>query len=264
MNILTACATYTGHVQTFNGLEALRFLIPDGKDKDGKSKDIPIFVIPNLPAGDSCATGAYEIGTNLLIEGRVYKRNLTKQQKDEKIIDDRLYVVPTCPLQVANKALRKNRVDLAGGVGFIEPQNRDDVLNFGLVCSGQPQRRLNVTPDNNGVAFKISAWNDDCNRLKHLLYQGRQIALGGKLNFRTYLSKEGIQRCEYRVTIKSNQTSAFGSGKPKEKSTRRDLDSLDGRVDTTSKPEVFESPHQQAIAKTTIDIKDPVNDGIPF
>jgi len=44
MNILTACATYTGHVQTFNGLEALRFLIPDGKDKDGKSKDSQLVI----------------------------------------------------------------------------------------------------------------------------------------------------------------------------------------------------------------------------
>jgi len=248
MNIITACATYTGHVQTFNGLEALRCLIPDGKDKEGKSKDVPIFVIPNLPAGSSCEAGAYEIGTNLLIEGRIYKRNMSKQQKDEKITDDRLYVVPTCPLQVANKELKKNRVDLAGGVGFIEKQNRADVLNFGLVCSGQPQRLLNVTPDRNGVAFKIAAWNDDCKRLKHLLYEGRQIALGGKLTFNTFLNKEGIQRCEYRVTVKSNQTSAFGSGSPKK----------------TEEPEVFDSPHQQAMAKPSVDIKAPVDDGIPF
>ena len=61
MNILTACATYTGHVETFNGLKALRCVIPD-QDKTGNSKpDIPIFIVPNPAAKRSCEEGVFEV-----------------------------------------------------------------------------------------------------------------------------------------------------------------------------------------------------------
>ena len=279
MNILTACATYTGHVETFNGLKALRCVIPD-QDKNGNSKpDIPIFIVPNPAAESSCKAGVFEVGTNLLIEGRVYKRHMNKKQKEEKIYDDRLYVVPTCELQAANKELKKNRVDLAGACGFIESQNNSNVINFGLVCPGAKQEFLNVVgPNNLNVAFKIAAWSEDCRRLRIVLFIGRQLAIGGKISFNTYTNKDGVRRCEYRITVKSNQASSFGDNfkvfaeedlkkgdeldiKKNYEKKCREAFRKDGpkntNVLTGAPPEVFETPHQQAIAK-------PANDGIPF
>ena len=47
-----------------------------------------------------------------------------------------MYVVPTQPLIGVNNSVKLNQLTLAGGVGFIGEQKREDAFNFGLMCQG--------------------------------------------------------------------------------------------------------------------------------
>ena len=72
------------------------------------------------------------------------------------------------------------------------------------------------------------------------------------LKFECWTGKDGTKNSNYKIRVKSAQYSFFGKNKKE--------------IDVTEKkpPEVFESPHQQAMSKPAVDIKDPVDDGIPF
>jgi len=239
MNILTACATYTGDSSTKSGLRTLRCIIP-GTGK--KPVVVPIFIVPSFAAGDSCAAGALEENTELLISGRLYPNTE----------DGKMYLVPTQPVQVIAKGTTLNHVTLAGGVGFIGEQHNPDVFNFGIMCQAPKQKTLNHDWQDS-LGFRIESWNDDAQRMKKFLFVGRQITLGGALKFDCWTAKDGTQRSNYKIRVKSAQYSFFGKNQKTEEK--------DSAVAAPDKKEVFESPHQQAIATTT---KPPVDDNIPF
>ena len=214
----------------------MRFEIPG----TGKSLITPIFVLPSYAAGDSCAPGAFEEGSTILISGRLYPHE-----------DKKMYVVPTQPLQVVNSGNSLNHVHLAGGVGFIGEQRKHEVFNFGLMCQAPKQKSLGHDWQDS-LGFRIESWNDDAQRMKKFLFVGRQISLGGALKFECWTGKDGTKNSNYKIRVKSAQYSFFGKNK-------KEIDVTEGKP-----PEVFESPHQQAMAKPAVDIKDPVDDGIPF
>ena len=246
MNIINACAKYTGHVSEVN---AMRFEIP-GK---GKSAVTPIFVLPGFAAKNTSVPGAFEEGSTVLISGRLYKRNQTEEEIQEKGEDGRMYVVPTTELQVVDSKIELNHVHLAGGVGYMKMGNSPsgaDVISFGLMCQAEKQKPLNHDWKDS-VGFKIEAWNTDAQRLNRFLFIGRQIALGGALKFECWTGKDGSRNTNYKIRVKSSQYSFFGKNKKDE-------------VTEGKPPTVFESPHQQAMATPTVDIKGPVDDGIPF
>jgi len=260
MNILNACATYTGHVD-INGRVLARFIIPGGN-----KTDIPIFVDCQCPAAkNSLDEGAYEKGTNLLLEGRIYFRILTPQQKENKEWDDRLYVVPTGPLQIVPDRIRKNRVDLAGGVGYVEEsKSNENVINFGLVCTGISQGWLNVGSFNKekrkGVALKIAAWDKAADQLRSLyppIGKGNalKLALGGTLTFRSYTDKEGNTRCQYPIQVKSNQLSTFTAIPNKEYKEEKK---------SPNNTYIPETPHEAAIAVSSVEVTKDKEDDIPF
>ena len=244
MNIINACATYTGYEKT---IKALRFEIPNR----GKGPATPIFVLPSFAAQNTSVTpGAFEEGSKVLIAGRLYKRVQTEEETE----DGRMYVIPTQELQTSHPDCELNQVQLAGGVGWVgdlKPNPRGGgVISIFLLCQAGKQKLLNHDW-NDSVGFKIEAWGDDAKRFDKFVYKGRSIALGGALKFDCWTAKDGSKQGGYKVTVKSSQYSFFGKNQ---------------KVDvTTGAPaDVFDSPHQQAIAKPTVDIKGPANDGIPF
>ena len=69
MNLITAAAVYTGDDTTVSGLRTMRLAIA-GTGK--KPTPIPLFVLPSFAAGDTCAAGAFEPETTLLVNGSIY------------------------------------------------------------------------------------------------------------------------------------------------------------------------------------------------
>jgi len=240
MNLITVCATYTGDVRTDSGVRTLRFEVPG---TGSKPVIAPIFVVPSYAAGDTCAAGTFQEGSTILINGRLYPN-----------ADQKMYLVPTQHLQAVDSGIEINQVSLAGGVGFISPQRREDAFNFGLMCQA-PKQKLLSHDWQDSLPFRIESWGDDAKRLKKFVFVGRQISLGGQLRFEMWTGKDGLTRTNYKIRVRSAQYSFFGKSK-KDSTTEENQ-----TTETSPKPEVFESPHQQAIAKAT---EKPSNDGIPF
>ena len=238
MNTINVCATYTGDSARESGLRVLRFEIPS----TGKTKIVPIFVIPNFAArdkitGDSCAPGYFPEGSNVLISGRLYPNE-----------DQKMYIVPVQPLHVVEKGVTLNHAHLAGGVGFVGEQRIEDCFNFGLMCQAAKQTTLKHDWDDS-LGFRIESWGDDAKRMKRFLFVGRQISLGGTLKFDYWTDKKGVMRSNYKIKVKSAQYSFFGKNK---------------KAEEKEAPQVFDSPHQQAIAPPAVEKKKEVDDGIPF
>ena len=238
MNTINVCATYTGDSARESGLRVLRFEIPS----TGKTKIVPVFVIPNFAArdkitGDSCAPGYFPEGSNVLISGRLYPNE-----------DQKMYIVPVQPLHVVEKGVTLNHAHLAGGVGFVGEQRIEDCFNFGLMCQAAKQTTLKHDWDDS-LGFRIESWGDDAKRMKRFLFVGRQISLGGTLKFDCWTDKKGVRRSNYKIKVKSAQYSFFGKNK---------------KTEEKEAPQVFDSPHQQAIAPPTVEKKKEVDDGIPF
>ena len=233
MNTIKVCATYTGDSARESGLRTLRFEIPS----TGKTKIIPVFVIPSYASGDSCAPGHFPEGSNVLISGRLYPNE-----------DQKMYIVPVQPLQVVAKGITLNHAHLAGGVGFVGEQRREDCFNFGLMCQAPKQKTLNHDWQDS-LGFRIESWGDDAKRMQKFIFVGRQLSLGGTLKFDCWTDKEGVMRSNYKIRVKSAQYSFFGKNK---------------KAEEKEAPQVFDSPHQQAIAPPAVEIKKEVDDGIPF
>ena len=240
MNIINACAKYTGDSAMESGLRTLRFEIPS----TGKTPIIPIFVIPSYAAGDSCAQGTFTEGLNVLISGRLYPNE-----------DQKMYIVPVQPLQIIKEGTTLNHVHLAGGVGFIGEQRREDCFNFGLMCQAPKQKTLKHDWQDS-LGFRIESWGDDAGRMKKFLFVGRQMSLGGTLKFDHWTDKEGNVRTNYKIRVRSAQYSFFGKNQKTEEK--------DPPIASFDKAEIFDSPHQQAIAKPATNVKKAVDDGIPF
>ena len=244
MNIINAVGQYKTDYTTPLGAHSLLIELPG----TGRGPKVPIYLIPTWAAKDSCKKGAFKEDTHLLISGRLY---LGKDYK--------MYVIPTQEVYAASPGLNLNHVSLAGGVGFIAEAHNPDVFNFGMMCQAPPQKVLEISKEDRGPGFRIEAWGEDGKRMRHFLYQGRSLALGGALKYEQW-EKNGEINSRYKIRVNSNQYSFFGKSKPTS-------EQKDPPIASFNKPEIFDSPHQQSIAKpTTIspDIKDPVDDGVPF
>ena len=200
MNLIMCCAVYKGDTVTERGLRTMSFEIP-GAGK--KPLSIPIKLLPSFAAGETTAPNAFEEGTNVLINGRLYP------------MEGIMYIVPTQPLIGVNKSIKLNQLALAGGVGFIGKQKREDAFNFGLMCQAPPQKGIGHTWQDS-LAFLVESWGNDAERMKKFLFVGRQLSLGGVLKFEAWKDKEGNLRSNYKVKIRSQQYSFFGKNQKDE------------------------------------------------
>ena len=200
MNLIMCCAVYKGDTVTERGLRTMSFEIP-GAGK--KPLSIPIKLLPSFAAGETTAPNAFEKETNVLINGRLYP------------MEGIMYIVPTQPLIGVNKSIRLNQLALAGGVGFIGKQKREDAFNFGLMCQAPPQKGIGHTWQDS-LGFLVESWGNDADRMKKFLFVGRQLSLGGVLKFEAWKDKEGNLRSNYKVKIRSQQYSFFGKNQKDE------------------------------------------------
>jgi hypothetical protein len=168
-----------------------------------KPLSIPIKLLPSFAAGETTAPNAFEEGTNVLINGRLYP------------MEGIMYIVPTQPLIGVNKSIKLNQLALAGGVGFIGKQKREDAFNFGLMCQAPPQKGIGHTWQDS-LGFLVESWGNDAERMKKFLFVGRQLSLGGVLKFEAWKDKEGNLRSNYKVKIRSQQYSFFGKNQKDE------------------------------------------------
>ena len=160
MNLIMCCAVYKGDTVTERGLRTMSFEIP-GAGK--KPLSIPIKLLPSFAAGETTAPNAFEKETNVLINGRLYP------------MEGIMYIVPTQPLIGVNKSIRLNQLALAGGVGFIGKQKREDAFNFGLMCQAPPQKGIGHTWQDS-LGFLVESWGNDADRMKKFLFVGRQLS----------------------------------------------------------------------------------------
>ena len=200
MNLIMCCAVYKGDTVTERGLRTMSFEIP-GAGK--KPLSIPLKLLPSFAAGETTAPNAFEAGTNVLINGRLYP------------MEGIMYIVPTQPLIGVNKSIKLNQLALAGGVGFIGKQKREDAFNFGLMCQAPPQKGIGHTWQDS-LGFLVESWGNDADRMKKFLFVGRQLSLGGVLKFEAWKDKEGKLRSSYKVKIRSQQYSFFGKNQKDE------------------------------------------------
>ena len=227
MNLIMCCAVYKGDTVTDRGLRTMSFEIP-GAGK--KPLSIPIKLLPSFAAGETTAPNAFEEGTNVLINGRLYP------------MEGIMYIVPTQPLIGVNKSIKLNQLALAGGVGFIGKQKRDDAFNFGLMCQAPPQKGIGHTWQDS-LGFLVESWGNDAERMKKFLFVGRQLSLGGVLKFEAWKDKEGNLRSNYKVKIRSQQYSFFGKNQKDEE--------VINKID-------------KEIKDLVSDKQDPVADEVPF
>ena len=227
MNLIMCCAVYKGDTVTERGLRTMSFEIP-GAGK--KPLSIPIKLLPSFAAGETTAPNAFEEGTNVLINGRLYP------------MEGIMYIVPTQPFIGINKSIKLNQLALAGGVGFIGKQKREDAFNFGLMCQAPPQKGIGHTWQDS-LGFLVESWGNDAERMKKFLFVGRQLSLGGVLKFEAWKDKEGNLRSNYKVKIRSQQYSFFGKNQKDEE--------VINKID-------------KEIKDLVSDKQDPVADEVPF
>ena len=191
MNNITICAKYKGDSTTERGFRTMLFEIPPTGGK--RPVPVPISLVPSFAAQDTCAAGRYTEGTYIVINGRLYPNE-----------DGKMYVVPTQPLESLKMPINLNQVNLAGNVGHIFDQTREDALNFGMMLKAPPQKALGHTWQDS-LPFMCESWNDDAKRLKRFIYVGRAISIGARLKFETYINKNGDRVNKYKINVRSMQ-----------------------------------------------------------
>lgn len=201
MNTFSAIGTYQGEIFQDNGLRFIKFNLP----KVGKSgTDVPLLIVPNRAAGETF--DVFQEGARILVTGRLYPNRH----------DYKMYVVPNAPITVvADKTLQYNRVNLAGGVGYIPENQKEDLFIFTLMCSAPTQTVLNHTWEDS-LSFKMESWGDDARRLSNILHVGRQVAVEGILRYNVWTAQDGSTRGSYQVRVRSGLYSAFGKNKKRE------------------------------------------------
>ena len=215
MNNITICAKYKGDATTERGFRTMLFEIPPTGGK--KPTPVPITLIPSFAAQDSCAAGRYAEGTHIIINGRVYPHPE----------DGRLYVVPTQPLESLKMPINLNQVNLGGSVGYIGEQ-------IGHTWQ-------------DSLGFKVESWGDDAERMKKFLFVGRAISLGGTLKFESWVDRDGNQRKNYKVRVRSMQYSFFGKNQKNEE--------IEKKIDKEVK---------EIINKKKTYVKEALPDDVPF
>ena len=233
MNNITICAKYKGDATTERGFRTMLFEIPPTGGK--RPVPVPISLVPSFAAQDTCAAGRYAEGTHIVINGRLYPHD-----------DGKMYVVPTQPLESLKIPINLNQVNIAGAVGYIREQTREDAFNFGMVVNAPPQKTIGHTWQDS-LLFGCESWGDDAKRLKRFIYKGRAISLGARLKFQTYIDKNGNKNNNFKISVRSMQYAFFGKNQENEE--------LDQKIDK----EVKEILTQ----KKTI-VKEAIADDVPF
>ena len=233
MNNITICAKYKGDSTTERGFRTMLFEIPPTGGK--KPTPVPITLIPSLAAQDSCAAGRYAEGTHIIINGRIYPH----------LEDGKLYVVPTQPLESLKMPVNLNQVNLAGQVGYIGEQRREDAFNFGMMVQAPPQKSIGHTWQDS-LGFKVESWGDDAERMKKFLFVGRAISLGGTLKFESWVDRDGNRRNNYKIRVRSMQYAFFGKNQKTE--------DIEKKIDKEVKE----------IINTKTYVKEDVDDQVPF
>ena len=233
MNNITICAKYKGDSTTERGFRTMLFEIPPTGGK--KPIPVPITLIPSLAAQDSCAAGRYAEGTHIIINGRIYPH----------LEDGKLYVVPTQPLESLKMPVNLNQVNLAGQVGYIGEQRREDAFNFGMMVQAPPQKSIGHTWQDS-LGFKVESWGDDAERMKKFLFVGRAISLGGTLKFESWVDRDGNRRNNYKIRVRSMQYAFFGKNQKTE--------DIEKKIDKEVKE----------IINTKTYVKEDVYDQVPF
>ena len=218
MNLIVCCAIYKGDSVTERGLRTMSFQIP-GTGK--KPLAIPISLLPSFAAGETTAPSVFAEGTNILINGRLYPQQ-----------DGSMYVVPTQPLIGVNNSVKLKQLTLAGGVGFIGEQKREDAFNFGLMCHTWQD----------SLGFRIESWGNDAERMKKFLYVGRQLSLGGVLRFEAWKDRDGNLRSTYKVKVRSQQYSFFGKNQKDEEVNNKIAKEIQDLVSEKQDPVADEVP----------------------
>ena len=224
MNNITICAKYKGDSTTERGFRTMLFEIPPTGGK--RPVPIPISLVPSFAAQDTCAAGRYAEGTHIIINGRLYPSE-----------DGRMYIVPTEPLESLKMPINLNQVCIAGAVGYIFDQVREDAFNFGMMVKAPPQKAIGHTWQDS-LAFKCESWGDDAARCKKFLYKGRSISLGGRLKFETWIDKNGERNSQYKVRVRSMQYSFFGKNQENaeiEEKIDKEIKEIVGKKETEKK-----------------------------
>ena len=243
MNLFLATGTYTGDKFTDNGLRFMQVSVPS---TNNNGLAAPVFVVPNKAAGDTFDT--FKENTNVLIGGRIY---ISRQ-------DYMVYVMPTQAVQLSGN-VSINKVNLAGRVGAIPEQTRDDLFNFTLICQAPAQQVLGHDGEK-GIGFRMTAWGDDAKRLRSRLYVGRGIALEAVMKYNTWTDKEGNTKGSYQYQVRSNMYSIFDKSKE-----QKDQPSVDKVVTMNSNKELevrTVEPYQGTVARVPVAQVD--EDSIPF
>ena len=205
MNSFIGIGTFTGEKFHENGLRFMGISLP----KVGKSgSDVPIYLVPNKAAGETF--DVFQPGVRLFVSGRLYP---SRQ-------DYKMYLVPNQAITIVNdKNLQINRVNLAGGVGFIPEQTKEDLLTFTTMVSAPAQMILNHTWEDS-LSFRMESWGDDAKRLTTLLHVGRQLSIEGVLRYNVWQAQDGSQRGTYQVRLRAGMYSVFGKNKNKEEQAK--------------------------------------------
>jgi len=246
MNNLIASAVYKNDVTLQNGLPVLHLEIPSTSKNQ---QPIPIFLMQgwNMP---SSVAGAFEKGTNLLVNARIYPHP-----------DGSMYAVPTMELQKIPKETVINQVFLAGGVGFINskyiPKLSKQVTEFGMMCKASADKRIGYTRADS-LRFMLESWENDAKFLKNYLYEGRQLSVGGTLKFESYQDKEGKQCAKYKVRVRSQQYSLFGKNRESEEARKEIIETVKEIVQEAKPVQSPKSVNWQSSPVI------PENDDVPF
>ena len=233
MNNITICAKYKGDATTERGFRTMLFEIPPTGGK--QPVPVPISLVPSFAAQDTCAAGRYTEGTHIIINGRLYPHE-----------DGKMYVVPTQPLESLKMPINLNQINIAGAVGYIFDQVREDAFNFGMMVKAPPQKAIGHTWQDS-LGFKVESWGDDAERMKKFLFVGRAISLGGTLKFESWVDRDGNQRKNYKVRVRSMQYSFFGKNQKNEE--------IEKKIDKEVK---------EIINKKKTYVKEALPDDVPF
>ena len=108
-----------------------------------------------------------------------------------------------------------NQVSIAGSVGYIGEQRSEDAFNFGMMCKAPPQKAL-VILGKIVLVLMCESWGDDAERMKKILICRKIISLGGTLRFESWINRNGNQRKNYKIRVRSMQYSFFGKNQKNE------------------------------------------------
>jgi single-stranded DNA-binding protein len=195
MNTFLGTVVYKSERVMDNGLRFMEMVVPN---TSSSGSDVPLLVVPNRAAGENLEV--FQPGARILLGGRLYPNKN----------DYKMYVIPNQAFVLINdKSLNINKVNIAGSVGYIPDQTKDDLFTFTVMCSAPAQVVLGHTWDDS-LSFRMESWGEDARRLDKMLHVGRQVSVEGILRYNTWKAKDGSMRGSYQVRVRAGLYSAFG------------------------------------------------------